>query len=149
MRRAAWFGEAAICLALARILIVFVPFRRWRKLIGVNFDQASPMLGQTSATPSDIVRATGIGRRVRNCAAKLPFRAVCLPQAMATRWMLALRGIPSQLFIGARRCHDDEAEFVFHAWLMLGDECVSGQDDREQFQAFGRGASTQLPEEQV
>lgn len=149
LRRTAWFGEAAICLALARLLIIFVPFRSWRKLIGVNFDQTSPMRGQLRATPADIERARGIGRRVKNCAARLPFRAVCLPQAMAVRWMLALRGIQAQLFIGARRSRNDEAQFAFHAWLMLEGACVSGKEEREQFQAFSRRSSTQLPKEQM
>ena len=92
----------------------------------------------TEATITDeavIVRAKAIGKQVRGAAVRLPFRAVCLPQAMTARWMLARRGIKTRLFIGARAV-DGPTSHAFHAWLMLGSVCITGQHEMEQFQAF-------------
>ncbi len=122
-------------LFLARFLVLMVPFKFWRKTLGViSAGQGKPASSETYNTAS-FVRARAIGRHVRRAAMMVPFRAVCLPQAMAARWMLLRRGIDTQLFIGARR-GADEKPFDFHAWLMLGDECLTGQEERDGFHSF-------------
>lgn len=63
------------------------------------------------------------------------FQAVCLPQAMAARWLLARRRIPSRVELGSRRNPDDQA-VLLHAWLTVGDEVVTGAQERDQFMAF-------------
>jgi hypothetical protein len=75
---------------------------------------------------------------IARIAARVPFDALCLPQAMTGRWVLARRGIPSRVVIGSR-C-DDEAELHYHAWLMVEDRCVTGARERELFSAFRREA---------
>jgi len=130
-----WVTETAILLATARFLVKFIPFRYWRRTLG-EIDSVTRQERQVATSVEAGSEAALVGRWVRNTAAKVPFKAVCLPQAMAARWMLTRRNISTQLFIGARRDRDTK-ESQFHAWLMHGQVCVTGQRERKEFQAFG------------
>ncbi len=122
-------------LLVARFLVSLVPFRFWRKTLGAISAGQGKSLPSETHNRASFVRARAIGRHVRRAAMMVPFRAVCLPQAMAARWMLLRRGIGTQLFIGARR-GAGEKPFDFHAWLMFGDECLTGQEERDGFHSF-------------
>jgi hypothetical protein len=133
---AKWFLEAAILLAVARALVRFVPLRYWRKTLG-PIDNQPIQITTGSANEVTTNKAVAVGLWVRRTAKKMPFRAVCLPQAMAGRWMLSRRGITNQIFIGAKR-NEELSLSDFHAWLMHGDRCLTGQHQREKFHIFGK-----------
>ena len=59
-------------------------------------------------------------------AARLPWRADCLVQAMAARRWLSAHGIASTIHYGVPR-HKAE-RFEAHAWLTAGDRLVTGGD---------------------
>ncbi|CAO1652275.1 Lasso peptide biosynthesis B2 protein [Parasphingorhabdus sp. NYA22] len=134
--RSKWLTETAVMLAAARFLVKFIPFRYWHKTLG-DIDSVSRQEKRLATSVEAGSEAALVGRWVRNTASKVPFKAVCLPQAMAARWMLTRRNISTQLFIGARRDRDTK-ESQFHAWLMHGEVCVTGQHERKEFQAFGQ-----------
>src|ERR1700728_1626876 len=85
-RRRALLVEAVMCLLAARLALIFVPFPRLARHIG------------TFVPPT---------------ALSLPFKAVCLPQAMAARVMLKRRGVASVMHFGAARGRD---KLDAHAW---------------------------------
>ena len=93
--------EAVVLLALARALVSYVPMRRWRR----HLNTEPPAEGHDGDAKAEADRALGreIGRVVRKVASCMPFRAVCLPQAMAAQWMLRRRRISSRLIFGVRR----------------------------------------------
>jgi len=138
LRRFAVMVEASLLLGISRLLVLFIPFGRWRKSLGVISARPQQTDERIAVDTATQIRARAIGRQVTRAAHKVPFRAVCLPQAMAARWMLARRGIETQLYVGARKSEKDRA-FDFHAWLMLGDDCLTGQEERAAFNAFGTG----------
>ena len=70
-------------------------------------------------------RSRRVARIVRKVARHPPFRAACLPQAMAAQWMLRRRGMESRLFFGARRKAQGTG-LEFHAWLSVAGEHVLG-----------------------
>lgn len=83
----------------------------------------------------------GPGRRLAHRVARIvrgvarrppPFRAVCLPQAMAAQWMLRRRRMESCLSLGARRKAEDEG-LEFHAWLTVAGECLLGGQEVETY----------------
>ncbi len=80
-----WYLEATVMLAAARFLIKFVPFRYWRNTLG-DLDSASLQKGLVT-TDETKHKAAVVGRWVRNTAREMPLKAVCLPQAMAGRWI--------------------------------------------------------------
>lgn len=138
-REWSWMIEAALSLAWARLLIRFVPYRRWRRRMGpIGWNAGSTTLGEP-----DRARVMLVQRWVNRAAANVSFRANCLPQAMAARWMLARRGIATELHIGSRRAVEasETRPVDLHAWLMCADRCVTGHRERAEFSAFARPAS--------
>ena len=128
--------EAVLLLLLARLLVKYVPMRRWRHRLSTAEEPVGP-------PPEGRRMGRKVARVVRRVAWHVPFRAVCLPQAMAAQWMLRRRGISSRLFFGARRRpktappRDRPASGMdFHAWLTVGDACVLGGAERDTYVAL-------------
>ena len=108
------FLDAVLRLAGARLLILTVPFRVWARGLSGAPDTGAP----GDALPLDVGRAVTIAAR------NLPWNAVCLPQAMAAKAMLARRGRGSAFHLGARL--GAESRVIAHAWLTVGDTIVIG-----------------------
>ena len=130
--------EAVPLLLLARLLVKYVPMRRWRHRLSTVEEPVGP-------PPEGRRLGRKVARVVRRVARHVPFRAVCLPQAMAAQWMLRRRGIPSRLFFGARRRLRPETVLPedglasgmdFHAWLTVGDACVLGGAEHDTYVAL-------------
>ncbi|MDH3742992.1 MAG: lasso peptide biosynthesis B2 protein, partial [Hyphomicrobiales bacterium] len=59
---------------------------------------------------------------VRTAARQYPWQVVCLPQAIAGRWMLARRHVDSTLCIGVRSARTPGGQGAqMHAWLAIED----------------------------
>ena len=141
--------EAALFLLLARLLVVHVPMRHWRRWLVTaegpapaggppadshsagNPEGPAPAGAHLACTPPQRLPRR-VARIVRRVAPHVPFPAVCLPQAMALQWMLRRRGVASRLFFGARR-KAQGAGLDFHAWLTVGGECVIGAGEVETY----------------
>ena len=107
--------EAAFWLCLARLVLVFVPFPRIARTLGSLHGPASTP-ETTPHRPGGEEAAGRIGWAVNRSARMLPFRAVCLPRALAAWQMLTLRGISARLHFGAARDPFRKA-LRSHAWL--------------------------------
>ena len=142
--------EAAFTLLLARLLVAHVPMRFWRRRLDMAPESSpcperaeSPRQRRSTMLPGADERPAErddeerraaarlriprkMARVVRKVARRLPFQALCLPQAMAAQWMLRRRSIPSRLVFGARRGRTPERTFEYHAWLMVAGQCVIG-----------------------
>ena len=142
--------EAAALLGLAHLLIKHVPMRYWRAWLttadsavcGTDQD-ASAHDCRRSRTQSRGRKIVGkVVRTVRSVARRVPFKAVCLPQAMAGQWMLRRRGVASRLWFGVRRsaggCSTNTVEhgLEYHAWLTVDGECVLGGGEVETYAAL-------------
>ncbi len=110
-----WIVEAAMCLALARLAVTFLPFRLIARWLGPMLPpDASPRpAAEEVVTISDELRfirwsVNAVGRRQ-------PFAAVCLPRALAARAMCRRRGIGSTLRLGSQA--GQTAGVQTHAWL--------------------------------
>lgn len=121
---------AAFCLTAACLLVRYIPLRKWRGWIENDDD--------TAVSPEQSETARRLGRCVEHVARYLPFRVVCLPQAIAARWMIERCGIPTVLTIGVRPASKPMASkrVDLHAWLIVGEACVVGATDRLSFAAF-------------
>lgn len=119
--------EAALLLFISRLLVLYVPLRHWRHRLITAAPASSP------ERPPFI--AWRVARIVPRVAAWMPFKAVCLPQAMAAQWMLRRRGVPSHLSFGARREREETAAIglEFHAWLTVGGKCMLGWQEVETY----------------
>jgi len=112
--------EALAWLCWAELLLLLVPFR-W----------IAPRLGRVTAqsplTINDAERqlALRVSWAVQSIARHVPLRFVCLPQAIAAKWMLRRRGLPSTLYLGLRP--GGALKLSAHAWLRVGDQILTGR----------------------
>jgi hypothetical protein len=72
----------------------------------------------------DMPLASRVGLAVRIGARNVPWNAVCLPQAMAAKAMLARRGYSSALYVGLVPTPDPAMKL--HAWLEVEGTVVAG-----------------------
>ena len=114
-RRRLLLVEASALLLLSRLVLIVVPFRHLAPRLGTL---AQPE--ETHDAPADQERpvaeiAVDIGWAVMCAARHLPFKAVCLPQAMAAQSMLRRRQVASVMHFGVAK--GAERPFGAHAWL--------------------------------
>ncbi|MGH7075148.1 MAG: lasso peptide biosynthesis B2 protein [Stellaceae bacterium] len=107
--------EAILMLAGARIIVLTVPFRFQAKWLERAPD------GQGAADTALVAR---VRRAVTTAARNVPWNAVCLPQALAAKAMLARRGQGSAFHLGAT--FDQNGKLIAHAWLECRGEIVTG-----------------------
>lgn len=136
-RRGAMLFEAAGFLLLARLCLIFIPFSRLARHFGNFVAPNDPRaLAAKSADSRDHAwLAKEIGWAVTRAACHVPFKAVCLPQAMAARIMLERRGVGSVLHFGA--AIGKEKPIDTHAWLDAAGVKVIGYPVAESFAEIG------------
>ena len=106
--------EAILALTVARLIVMTVPFR-----------VIEPWLSRAPATGvCDEVLLLSVRKAVTTAARNVPWNAVCMPQAIAAKAMLARRGCGSSFHLGADL--DAGGKLVAHAWLVVGDTIVVG-----------------------
>ena len=110
-------AEAVLRMLAARIVLVVLPFSRVSRRFGMFVAPTDPrILAQAAAlTPAHAATVRQIGWAIRATAPYMPFRSVCLQQAMAGQAMLRRRGIATVLHFGAARGQTKAIEG--HAWL--------------------------------
>jgi hypothetical protein len=132
--------EALAWLLLTRLALVFVPFPRLAHRLGTFVAPNDVRATRTIASrePSQTFIAEQVGWAVTRAARHAPFRAVCLPQAMAARIMLKRRGIPSVLHFGAGRTSASSApkQINAHAWLDAAGVEVTGYPEAKSMAAI-------------
>ena len=118
-RRLSWADrllivEAALMLGMARVCVVTVPFRMLAKWLARAPDRPT----------TDVAQVLRVGRAVATAARHVPWNAVCLPQAMAAKAMLARRGQGSAFHLGAMI--EADGKLSAHAWLECDGRIVTG-----------------------
>jgi hypothetical protein len=118
-------AEAIWALAAARIRLATQPFPRIARALG-GFTTPAQVRAQESRVLSaeDQATAAKVGWAVTRAARHVPFGAVCLPQAMAAKAMLARRGIASVMHFGTMR--GETLSLAAHAWLDAAGVEVTG-----------------------
>jgi Transglutaminase-like superfamily len=132
-RRRALVVEAALWLLAARIALLAVPFPRLARRLGVFVPPTDERVTRACRdfSQADARLAEEIGWATVRAARHVPFKAVCLPQAMAARIMLRRRGVASVLHFGAAK--GKERPIDAHAWLDAAGVEVTGYPVAAQF----------------
>ncbi len=132
--------EAMFYLALACFCVRFLPLKWYVNSLGTE-KEAPYQLTHESALVSK-----SISKVIRKAANNVPWNAVCLPKAIAAKWMLRKRHIPSMLFLGVSSSNEavlendaqqemirNKPQLAAHAWLKTGDMVVTGKNGHEKF----------------
>jgi hypothetical protein len=117
---------ALLLLGLARLTIAVLPLRLWLGWLG---QQMPPEGTALPVSHRQDQRARSIGRSVRATASVTPWRADCLPQAMAAALLLRLARVPYVLTIGQHRSMASDwpnTPMQAHAWITAGERLVTG-----------------------
>jgi hypothetical protein len=131
-RRHVLVAEAVACLLAARLALIFFPFPRLARHLGTFVpptDLRAMRARQETAEQTWLARE--IGWAVTRAARYVPFRAVCLPQAMAAGVMLKRRGVAGVMHF--RATMGREKEIDAHAWLDAAGVEVTGYPVAENF----------------
>ena len=110
-------GRAGLELALARLRL---NSRHAKALL------AAPGRPTTMLSPRHAALVERVAFVIPRVAARLPWRADCMVQAIAAGRWLGRHGIATTLTLGVPR--DRPAEFEAHAWLTAGSRIVTGGD---------------------
>jgi len=125
-------AEACLELAWARI-VTCLPASRYLGDRHVPFAATGAL---------DLVRASKVGGAVETVAGRMPFRARCLQQALATRRMLRRRGCASTLVLALNPAPAGRADpgrgQAAHAWVRVGETVVCGGGRSSDFVVVGQ-----------
>jgi hypothetical protein len=125
-KRRALLAEAVLSLLAARATLIFVSFPQLARRLGAMVPPADARVGKAAVLDNyeQAFIAREVGWSVTRAACFMPFKAVCLQQAMAARSMLRRRGVPSVLHFGAAR--GETKPLDAHAWLDAAGVEVTG-----------------------
>ncbi len=118
--------EAMLWLGLARFFILAIPFKTLARFLA--------WLPQEGEHPPPLLLR--VRHAVKAAARNVPWNAVCLPQAIAAKVMLARRGCGSTLHLGAG--FDQQGKLVAHAWVVVGATVVVGAAGMQRFTSLTR-----------
>ena len=119
--------EALMFLGMARMWLVIAPFRKVAETIGTAHPAPAPTDVLAAASPDQERIAQQISEAVQRAAKNVPFRAVCIHQAVAAKLMLARRDIDSVMHFGVgRRSEERSGEMRAHAWLATANGKITG-----------------------
>lgn len=118
--------EAAAGLLIARLLLLLVPFPVLSRRLGSFVSPTDPRVTAPKAMENVEQKRVvwTVGWAVALAARNVPFKAVCLPQAMAAKTMLGRRGIASIMHFGAG--FGTVKPIDAHAWLDAAGMPVTG-----------------------
>ena len=111
--------EAAVELGLARLAIGALSFRRAVAFGAIKLGTARP------------VDPISLAIAVTAAAARVPFRAVCFPQAIALQRMARRRGIDAILHYGAAQ--DPASGLAAHVWVTVAGQGLLGHEQADRF----------------
>lgn len=109
--------EAFATCTVASIMLKALPFSRIAPRLGRHMAESPPH--QPGATSGEVAR---VAWAIATAARVLPWKPVCLPQAVTAQWMLRRRGVPSTLYLGSAPAENYDA----HAWVRVGGVIVTG-----------------------
>ena len=133
LRRAAalgWRGRMDLLRAAAELAIARIRLSTIAPEALVARDRIE---GREAPSPGQAALIDRVAFALPRMAARVPWRASCLVQALAGQRWLARFGIASELVLGARKPVDGDMEA--HAWLKAGERIVVGGESGD-YQPF-------------
>jgi hypothetical protein len=115
--------ESLGMLALARVLVGFIRFRRLASILS----RSRPSSGR----PGQEETVLRVRWAIQLWASRVPWRALCFEQGLAAHLMLQRRNIGSVLYYGA--APNIDGRLAAHVWVVYRDINVVGAESASQF----------------
>lgn len=130
-------AEAVVSVSIATFVVKLIPYRYWGRFVGELGGSVPPHVDEHK-----VRMAKDIGKAVKAATGRLPFEAVCLPQALAASWMMRWRKIPGVLYLGIRKSDDGKEgssdSMDLHAWLESGSQDITGGELAERYRVLAQ-----------
>jgi hypothetical protein len=128
------FIEAWIFLAIARFIIIFF-----------SFSTVAQMLGEIDRSTTDIdmenlfgkSRPTAIGTAILRASRRSPWRAKCLENALAAKFMFNLRKEKYIVFLGVSTIMHPKP-ISAHVWFISNGQIITGGNATNAFKIIGK-----------
>lgn len=114
--------EVLFYLVFSKCLIGVLPFRLLAKTLG--FKKTETPLEALCLNRKQQLRLRAFSQLLPKISALLPWRSVCLHQAVAASFLVRRMYLPSTFYFGIQ--HLSAASIEAHAWLRCGDVYVVG-----------------------
>jgi hypothetical protein len=115
------FAEAWLHLAIARLLVVMLPFKYLHSFIG------KPQVVSDDSEVFTMQREeSAIGKAIKRASTRCFWRTKCLEQAVAASNMLRLRGKHYLFYLGVSVGTEDWRSFYSHAWTVCDGQIITG-----------------------
>ena len=124
------FFRAIYWTGIARILIVFVPLKRFSFLLGIHMKE-SPETAADENMAILVSDALAIGRASRI----VPWRCKCYEQAIAAKMILRGYCLQTTLYYGVTK--DNDKKLIAHAWVRCDHYIVTGRSGMKRFTVVG------------
>jgi hypothetical protein len=122
-------AEALVALAMARLAVAFLPFRRIAAWLGTPGTETP-----ATVTAHERSIAESVGWAVGSMGRRVPWDGRCLAQTLAATGMLRRRGLDGTVSFGV--CAGESTGFDAHAWVRIGSSIVTGESGHQRFKAF-------------
>jgi hypothetical protein len=134
-----WFSkiellEAFFLSAMARVIILKAPFKKYKKHLGIYNEETSYEINL-----NDYKTIKRIAWTINTISKYTPWESKCLVQAMTAQRMLNRRKLSSTLYLGVNKAKDNSMQA--HAWLRCGQLIVTGGYNKKEFKEVARFAS--------
>lgn len=119
-----FFVEAWCLLHLAKLVILFMPFRKIASWMGC--------LQVESTQDLDFKRTPArIGLAIRRASRYTLHESKCYDQALTAKALLGQNGIPATIYFGLAKENDNQ--LTAHAWVRTGKSIITGKEGMERF----------------
>lgn len=127
-RKKTLFLEVVLFLTIAEMLKRFVPFRHFHHFLGKTMRESPFGTRNHHETIKEISWA------IITAAANVPWKPMCLTQAIAAKVVLKRRNIGNTLYLGVSK--EEGNELIAHAWVRSGKFIVTGAKGKEDFKVI-------------
>lgn len=125
--------EAFFLMGIARLAIVFFPFRKIASFMGKQMSESPAQVEEGIYSKAVQVRWS-----IQKMSTRTPWESKCLVQALTAQVMLKRRIVPTTLYLGIAK--DGTNKLLAHAWLRCGELTVTGDLGREKFKSVAHFA---------
>lgn len=125
------FFQAFFLTGIARIAILFIPFRVVKKFLGIPKKESSYEM-----KIEEYRRAKRIAWAVSEASKYTPWQSKCFVKAITAQWMLKRYKIYSTIYLGINK--DEKNNMEAHAWLRSGGMFVTGGNEKDDFKEVAK-----------
>ena len=119
-----FFVEAWCLLHLAKLVILFIPFKKIASSIGRQKVESTHDL-------KSMVSPTKIQHAIRRASRYTLHKSKCYDQALTAKALLGQCNLPATIYFGLAK--ESQNQLMAHAWVRCGNKIISGKVGMERF----------------